>query len=126
MNPSNEIATKCSKCGGAFVAGQSISGNEAKTYHSSCPTPSNLEDKELLFKLLGEYKVIGDTTFGLGYKEAEKLVAQILSHYIPKADILKALGEEEKIPYREHREDNHYTCGRNNLRSQIKKELGLE
>lgn len=34
-------------------------------------------DPDKLKAILGNYKVIGDTTFGLGYKETEELVADI-------------------------------------------------
>ena len=39
---------------------------------------SRKTDKQKIQKILGEYKVIGDTTFGLGYKEAEELTDKIL------------------------------------------------
>jgi len=34
--------------------------------------------KEKLLSILGKYKVIGDTTYGLGYKEANELADEIL------------------------------------------------
>lgn len=42
------------------------------------PEAEELELREVLYGKLAEYKVIGDTTFGLGYKEAYELVDAIL------------------------------------------------
>ena len=33
--------------------------------------------KEQILNILGKYKVIGDTTYGLGYKEAEELAEKL-------------------------------------------------
>ena len=35
--------------------------------------------KQEILKILGKYKVIGDTTYGLGYKESEELVNDIVA-----------------------------------------------
>ena len=40
--------------------------------------------KKGLFKILGKYKVIGDTIFGLSYKEAEKLADEIIELFTQK------------------------------------------
>lgn len=38
--------------------------------------------KEKLLKILGDYKVIGDTTYGLGFKEANELADKIINEFI--------------------------------------------
>ena len=35
--------------------------------------------KEEILKILAEYKVIGDTTYGLGYQDANELADKILA-----------------------------------------------
>jgi len=57
-----------------------------------------------LIKLLGEYKVIGDTTYGLGFKEADELVDKIITATmffvgtIPSKTVSK-LAVNELIPH---------------------------
>ena len=38
--------------------------------------------KEKLLKILGKYKVIGDTTYGLGFEDADELVNEIIKSFI--------------------------------------------
>ena len=38
--------------------------------------------KRLLKEILGKYKVIGDTTYGLGYAEADQLTNEIIAKFI--------------------------------------------
>jgi len=38
--------------------------------------------KDKLLKILGKYKVIGDTTYGLGYEDANKLADEIIDEFI--------------------------------------------
>ena len=41
--------------------------------------PNQIEElREQVYKIIGEHEVIGDTTFGLGYKEANELTDQLL------------------------------------------------
>jgi hypothetical protein len=47
--------------------------------------------KEEILSILGKYKVVGDTTFGLGYKEAEELADQIIQ------SLLNRLPKEKKL-----------------------------
>lgn len=38
--------------------------------------------REDIQKILGKYKIIGDTTYGIGYEEAQKLIDEIISEVI--------------------------------------------
>lgn len=38
--------------------------------------------KEQLKAILGKHKVIGDTTYGLGYAEADQLASEIIAKFI--------------------------------------------
>lgn len=40
--------------------------------------------KEQIKAILGKYKVIGDTTYGLGYVEAEQLADEIIALFADK------------------------------------------
>ena len=57
--------------------------------------------KEELKAILGKHKVIGDTTYGLGYSEAEQLTNEIIAFFIKRADVVFQQRKEEleKINY---------------------------
>lgn len=60
------------------------------------------------------------------YEEIEKTEQAIEAHYISKADVLKALGEEVEVASIKDLEERVYVIpAQNQLRSQIKKELNL-
>lgn len=48
-----------------------------------------------IYNLLGKYKVIGDTTYGLGYNEAKELTAEIIKvvkDILPKEKRIESYG----------------------------------
>lgn len=46
--------------------------------------------KEEIKAILGKYKVIGDTTYGLGYVEAEQLANELVAKFVEKVEGLEA------------------------------------
>ncbi len=80
-------------------------------------------NSEKTLAILGKYKVIGDTTFGLGHKEAEKLVEALNQHY--KALFLEILKDELIINSTPGRAER-IAFKRNELRKQLREEVGKQ
>lgn len=57
--------------------------------------------KEKIKNILGKHKVIGDTTYGLGYAEAEQLTNEIISCFSGEIDTVfaKRKAELEKVGF---------------------------
>ena len=57
--------------------------------------------KEEIKTILGKHKVIGDTTYGLGYAEADQLVNEIIALFSKRADLIfqGRKNELEKVSY---------------------------
>lgn len=57
--------------------------------------------KDEIKSILGKHKVIGDTTYGLGYAEAEQLTNEIIAQFSKRIDTVyqKRKGELEKVGF---------------------------
>jgi len=59
--------------------------------------------KEEIKEILGKHKAIGDTTYGLGYAEAEQLTNEIIAFFSKRADVIYQERKEEleKVHFRD-------------------------
>ena len=73
--------------------------------------------KRLLKEILGKYKVIGDTTYGLGYAEADQLTNEIIAKFI---EVITTHTEHEGS-YCDTGDDIELACRSNCVRLAIKR-----
>ena len=73
--------------------------------------------REKLKAILGKHKVIGDTTYGLGYAEAEQLTTDIISAFV---EVISTHSEHEGN-YCDTGEDMEWACRSNCTELAIKR-----